>query len=155
MEADSGALSDRLSSGGDCDDWGAGDEEEGGALDADGQGVADGSAVSVAAGDAGDAVGEDTHGTGDRCGSRPGAADVGSEDFEDSGDEESGDEGSEDPCDGVDELSDELTDGVGSLTGGSVFLSLPPVSPGRRWNQSRRSGSYTTKMFTTVTAGAT
>lgn len=36
---------------------------------------------------------------------------------------------------------DMLTDGDGSCAGGSVFWSLPPVSPGCRENQSSRSGS--------------
>ena len=46
-------------------------------------------------------------------------------------------------------------DVVGGGGGGGVGLSCRPVSPCFRANQSSLSGSYTTKMFTMVTDGAT
>jgi hypothetical protein len=82
-------------------------------------------------------VGEDAHGTRDCGGTRD-------EGFEDEGFEDVGFEGvdsegvgSEEAVEGV----NELTDGVGRSTGGSVFWSCLPVSPWWRWNQSPCLGS--------------
>lgn len=77
----------------------------------------------------------------------PGETDSGDGDFDMS---EAGGHGSVDLPSGADGQGDDVCS-----AGGFVFLSLPPVSPASRENQSPLLGSYMTNFFTTRGAGFT